>query len=130
MRASSKWSLGVAVAIVAMAPVGVEGQQPPPLPEGVTQQMVDQGRDIFAGAGLCANCHGQAGVGTTFAPALTDNEWLHVDGTFDSIVKVITDGVLQPKQSSLPMAPRGASNINDTQVRAVAAYVWRLANGS
>jgi len=130
MRASLMWGLGVAMVTAAALPMAVQGQAPPPLPQGVTQQMVDQGRQVYTTQGNCATCHGAEGKGSAFAPDLTDGEWLNIDGTFDSIVKAINDGVLQPKKSAIPMAPRGGANINDDQVRAVSAYVWRLANGS
>jgi mono/diheme cytochrome c family protein len=129
MRPSSKWGLPVAALVLAALPAAIQGQQAPPLPTGVTQQMVDQGRTIFAGAGNCHACHGANGAGTPFAPKLDDKEWLNVDGSFDALVKVITDGVPMPKQSMMAMQPKGGSNITADQVRAVAAYVWRLSNG-
>jgi mono/diheme cytochrome c family protein len=128
MRASSKWSLPVAALILAALPAAGEGQAPP-LPEGVTQEMVDQGGQVFAGAGNCVACHGPNGAGTPFAPKLDDEEWLHIDGSYEAIVKIITDGVAEPKQSMMAMQPKGGTNIDEAQVRAVAAYVWRLANG-
>jgi mono/diheme cytochrome c family protein len=99
------------------------------LPDGVTAKMVDDGRQIFKGAGNCFTCHGENAEGTPIAPNLTDEKWLHIDGSFDEIVKLVTNGVTTPKESMLPMAPRGGSQITDDQVKAVAAYVWTLCRG-
>jgi mono/diheme cytochrome c family protein len=128
MRPSSRWGLPVAALVFAALPVAVQGQQPP-LPTGVTQAMVDQGQTIFAGAGNCHACHGPNGAGTPFAPKLDDKEWLNIDGSYEAIVKIVTDGVPMPKQSMMAMQPKGGSNINADQINAVAAYVWRLSNG-
>jgi mono/diheme cytochrome c family protein len=128
MRPSSRWGLPVAALVFAALPVAIQGQAPA-LPTGVTQQMVDQGKTIFAGAGNCHACHGANGAGTPFAPKLDDKEWLNIDGSNDAIVKVVTDGVPMPKKSMMAMQPKGGSQINADQIKAVAAYVWRLSNG-
>ena len=109
--------------------LGATGAPPPPsqqLPEGVSQEMVDQGREIFHGAGLCSVCHGEEGAGGAIGPDLTDQEWLHVDGSYGALVRVITEGVAQPKEAAATMPPKGGSQISDDQVRAAAAYVWVL----
>lgn len=131
MRASSKWGLAAAALFVAVLPTAAESQAPA-LPEGVTQAMVDQGKEIFAGAGNCMACHGAEGAGTPFAPKLDDATWLHFDGdaTFEALVELITAGVAQPKQSMMAMQPKGGASIDDAQVKAVAAYVWRISHGN
>ena len=61
---------------------------------------------------------------------MTDDEWLHGDGSFESLVASVTDGVPAEKSSSgTPMPPRGGGSITDDQVQAVAAYVWTLSHG-
>ena len=40
------------------------------------------------------------------APDLTDQQWINGDGSYDFLVKTITDGVQQPKQHPAPM-PQG-----------------------
>ena len=100
-----------------------------PLPEGVTQAMVAQGKTIFEGVGICATCHGVDGTGTTLAPNLTDAEWLNISGrNYDEIVGVVTNGVPQPKQFPSPMMPKAGTQMTDDQVRAVAAYVYTLSH--
>lgn len=107
------------------------GEQPQPvaqveLPAGVTQAMVSAGEQVFSGPGTCFACHGANGAGTPLAPALNDAEWLNIDGSFDAIVQLVTNGVAQPKQAAVPMAPRGGSSISDEQVREVSAYVYTI----
>jgi cbb3-type cytochrome c oxidase subunit III len=89
--------------------------------------MVAQGQQIFATT--CFACHGPDAKGTQLAPNLTDAEWLHGDGTYDFIIKTVTDGVPTPKNAPAPMAPKGGANLTDEQVRAVSAYVWSLGGG-
>ncbi len=106
-----------------LPPVDVD---PAILPAGVTVAMVQEGQDIFHGAGICASCHLREGVGGALAPNLTDDVWLHIDGSYDQIVEVIIDGVQEPIEAPGPMQPRGGSQITDEQVLAVAAYVYTL----
>jgi mono/diheme cytochrome c family protein len=98
------------------------------LPEGVTAAMVDDGRAIYSGPGICFTCHGPDGSGVPgLGSNLTDGDWLHSDGSFEGIVTTVTEGVsMQQSSTGVPMVPRGGSSINDEQVRAVAAYVWTL----
>jgi len=98
------------------------------LPEGVTMAMVDEGKTVFEGAGICASCHGAAGEGIpNLGGNLTDDDWLHSEGDYEGIVATVMNGVTAEASSSgVPMPPRGATNITDDQVRAAAAYVWTL----
>lgn len=96
------------------------------LPEGLTGAMVEQGRTVFESAGFCYTCHGQNGEGTQLGPDLTDDAWLHVDGSYEQIVDLIDAGVPEAKEFPGVMVPRGGSGISDDDLRAVAAYVWSL----
>ena len=98
------------------------------LPEGVTQEMVDQGREVFGGAGLCYACHGADGTGMPSLGAnLTDDEWIHSDGSIEGIAETILAGVPADKSTTgTPMPPKGGSGITDDQVKAVAAFVYTL----
>ena len=101
------------------------------LPDGVTAAMVSEGEALFTGQGICFTCHMAGGVGGPLAPDLTDDEWLNIDGSYESIVQNIITGVPEPKEfTGGIMLPRGGSSITDDQVRAVGAYVWTLSNGS
>ena len=98
------------------------------LPEGVTPAMVEEGKGIYSGAGICMSCHGAAGEGIPNLGAnLTDDEWLHIDGSYESIIQNILEGVTaQQSSSGVPMPAKGGTAITDDQVKAVAAYVWTL----
>lgn len=101
------------------------------LPEGVTQAMVDQGKTIYASAGLCAACHGPEAKGLV-GPDLTDSDWFAGSGEFQELVDQITKGVGPDEAKNTMgaiMPPRGGSGITDEQVKAVAAYVWTLSHG-
>jgi mono/diheme cytochrome c family protein len=100
------------------------------LPEGVTAEMVARGQQVFEGAGICYTCHMQGGVGGPLGPNLTDDRWINTDGSFESIVNVVLNGVTQPIEHPGIMLPRGGTNISDDDVRAVSAYVWTLSRGS
>lgn len=106
---------------------GQQGQQLANLPEGVTQEMVQQGRTLFTGQGTCHACHGPNATGTQLAPDLTDDEWINISSpTIDELTNVIKTGVPQPKEHPGPMPPMGGANLTDEQVRALAAYVLTL----
>jgi len=114
-----------AVALSAVAPARGLAQEAT-LPQGVTKEMVAKGKKLFGGAGLCLACHGPDGKGT-IGPNLTDQTWLHVDGSFDQIVKLVLSGVDQAaSKTGQIMPPKGGSSLNEADVRAVAAYVWTL----
>ena len=98
------------------------------LPPGVSMEMVEQGRTIFHGDGLCVACHGPDAAGDV-GPDLTDGEWLQEKGSYLSIVEVILDGVPEARASSgTAMPPRGDTDIDDAEVRSVAAYVWKMSH--
>ena len=96
------------------------------LPAGITQEMVDEGQQLFGG--VCSSCHGQNGVGSPAGPTLADGEWIHIAGEYDQIVGIITSGVASPREFSGAMPPRGGGAFDDTQVRAIAAYVYALSH--
>lgn len=114
---------GVLVLAALLAAGGARAQA---LPEGVTPEMLTQGRKLFEGRGLCASCHGTKATGA-LGPNLTDAEWWHSDGSYPAIVHQITQGV-PPGQarSGTPMPPKGGSSLSPAEVRAVAAYVHSL----
>src|SRR5690625_4356270 len=103
-----------------------------PLPEGVTQEMVAAGKQVFEGNGICFTCHGMDGKGTALAPDLTGGNWLWVDPAagdlLGQIEARIKEGVPQPKEAPAPMPPMGGAQLTDEQVRDVAAYVYTLAS--
>jgi mono/diheme cytochrome c family protein len=103
----------------------------PALPAGVSMALVTRGDSIF-NAGSCQRCHGAKGVGAQNGPSLVAGPWLHHTGAYDEIVGTITSGVPREKLKDttrrFAMGARGGQqmNLNDEQVRAVAAYVWTI----
>jgi mono/diheme cytochrome c family protein len=125
--------MGRAIVVTLALGIGFTGAAagqnvPDSLPAGVTAEMVQSGAPLYAGQGLCAVCHSQNGKGMPgLGPDLTDEEWLHSDGSYDAIVEQILNGIdASESKTGLAMAPKGGSSITDEQVRAVAAYVWSL----
>lgn len=121
----------VFVLVAALAvPVAAAAQAKDSLPPGVTSAMLKEGKTLFAGAGICAACHGTDAKGMPGMGAnLTDNKWLHSDGSYDAIVKQIMTGVSSSESTSgAAMPPKGGSALTDAQVKAVAAYVWSLSH--
>ena len=96
--------------------------------------MIAMGDSIYHARG-CRNCHGPEGKGGPRAPDLTDATTLHVNNTFDSYVKVITDGVpveaIKDKTHTTAMRPMGGppTPLTADQIKAVAAYVMTLKKG-
>ena len=124
-----RMSAGRIIAILGLLIVpGVALAQQQRLPEGVTQAMINEGKQLFAGTGLCAVCHGPEGKGMPSLGAnLTDAEWLHSNGSYAGILETVQKGVTSDKSSSgTVMPPKGGSTLNDAQLKAVAAYVWSL----
>ena len=70
----------------------VAASRPAARPETVTDAMVEEGQQIYAGAGICAVCHGPDATGA-IGPNLTDAEWLIGDGEYEQIVTQILEGV-------------------------------------
>ncbi|MBX7118882.1 MAG: c-type cytochrome [Gemmatimonadaceae bacterium] len=115
---------GGAEAAAAPAPSG------PRMPAGVTPALIATGDSIFHSGG-CQRCHGQKGVGGQNGPSLVAGPWLHSTGKYEEIVQTITTGVprtaLKDQNRRFPMNGRGGQmNLNDDQVKAVAAYVWSI----
>lgn len=114
-----------------LSPASVATAQIPPfdsLPPGVTPAMVERGRVVFEGPGLCANCHGPL-AGGMLGPNLTDSEWWHAQGSYLAIVQQILTGVpIEQSSVGTAMPPKGGTDISDAEVQSVAAYVWKLSH--
>ena len=96
--------------VAAVVPARAQG-----LPSGVTQEMADKGKAIFAGAGNCYACHGQNAQGMLGPTTnLVDHQWLHSDGSYQGIVGYIKKGVSKEEsKSGIPMPARGGSSITE-----------------
>lgn len=86
------------------------------------------GDTIFNRRGTCFTCHAQYGTGmTNLGPDLRDGTWLHADGSFRSILRVIRNGVAVPKASPIGM-PAFEGRLSEAQIHQVAAYVFSLSH--
>jgi cbb3-type cytochrome c oxidase subunit III len=123
-------SLVIVLVAVLAVPAAAAAQTKDSLPPGVTPEMLKEGKTLFGGAGICAACHGSDAKGMPGLGAnLTDNKWLHSDGSYDAIVKQIMTGVSSSQSTTgAAMPPKGGSSLTDAQVKAVAAYVWSLSH--
>jgi mono/diheme cytochrome c family protein len=117
-------------AVLLLALTAVVGTRPAlaQAPAAVTPALIAQGDSIFHSKGNCYACHGANAQGAV-GPNLTDAEWIHSDGSYDAIVKQVTNGVPQNEsKSGIMMPPKGGSSITDDEVKAVAAYVYSLSH--
>lgn len=99
------------------------------LPPGFTSEQVALGSRIYRGverSGTCQGCHGPDGKGSTIGPPLTGPDWLWGDGSVPAIAKAIREGIAEPKKYPSGMPALGGSPLSDSDVNAVAAYVWTL----
>lgn len=103
---------------------GDSGPPPGQLPQGVTAQQGSEGRTLYRAA--CVMCHGEGGTGTQLGPSLVDDEWHSGDGSFESIVQVVTAGAPPTDEFRVPMPPKGNGTYTDAQIRAVSAYTYSL----
>jgi len=115
------------------APAPAEPMAGPPaaLPEGVTQEMVAAGQQVYAQAN-CFTCHGQDGRGTALGPNMVNGTWIHVDAAqplMPQLEAIIRTGVTQPREYPAPMPPMGGVQLSDEQVRNLAGYVASLVVG-
>ncbi|WP_036261069.1 PQQ-dependent sugar dehydrogenase [Methylocapsa aurea] len=100
-----------------------------PTPPGATKEQVALGAQIFHGevsGATCGGCHGSDAKGTPVGPDLTTGKWLWGDGSLPAIARTITDGVPDPKEHPGAMPPMGGAQLSQTNIAAVAAYVWAV----
>lgn len=93
------------------------------LPEGSTLEELEAGRTGFV---VCTVCHGLNGEGTQLGPSLRDTAWIHIPADIDSIARIIRTGVESPEEFPMPMPVMGAGDFDESELRAVASYVYAL----
>lgn len=80
--------------------------------------------------GMCFKCHMDHGEGSSRAPNLTDDEWLHCDGSVEGILRVIRSGIPKDKlkDPNRPFQMNPVTNLitDDTLIRDLAVYVHSL----
>ena len=99
-------------------------------PTAVTPASIAIGDSIFHARG-CRNCHGPDAKGRQNGPDLTSGKFLQMNGSYNDMVRVITDGVpttaIKDTSHKRAMPARGGTPpLTDDQIKAVAAFVWSL----
>ncbi len=113
---------GVALAMAWTSPVLAQ-QAVAADTSAIVPAMVDLGRAVFHGKGMCFACHGQALEGTQVAPTLKAHVWRDAkNGDYAAIIDVITKGVPSTAMVSLP------GGITRAEATSVAAYIWSVNN--
>jgi mono/diheme cytochrome c family protein len=107
-----------------------EGQPPrlPPLPRGMTVDLIVAGDSLFHTKGHCFACHGadasglpDAGSALTMGLNFVPLEWGPIDAV---IAGGIPDAITR---SAIRMPPKGGkSDLSPAETRAIAAYVWAI----
>ncbi len=77
-------------------------------------------------AGQCAGCHGSDARGSPIGADLTSGTWLWSDGSLTGLTKTISEGVSTPEYRAGAMPPMGGSLLSESDLKAVAAYVWAI----
>jgi mono/diheme cytochrome c family protein len=96
------------------------------LPDGVTSEMIFDGKEVYTGAGKCFECHGNPPWGD-LGPSLKDSVWLHVTGSYDELIALIRSGVPEvDSRTGEEMPGHGEGDLSDYQIRSVSAYVWSV----
>ena len=94
---------------------------------------------LFRRKGRCLSCHGLSGKGIeALGPNLQDSVWLHGDGSFAFIQRMIRDGVARPIASQIVMPSFGAvpnadgsvppSTLSPEEIYHITAYVYALSH--
>jgi cytochrome c5 len=99
-------------------------------PSAVTPASIALGDSIFHARG-CRNCHGPDAKGRANGPDLTSGHFLQMNGSYDDMVRIVTNGVpvaaIKDTSHKRAMPPRGGTPpLSDDQIKAVAAFVWSL----
>ncbi len=103
---------------------GAATQQAEPDSSAITPGMVDGGRVIFHGKGMCFACHGAELQGTQVAPTLKAHAWRDAkNGEFPAIFYVVSHGVAGTLMVRFP------GGISRSEALSAAAYVWSVGQG-
>lgn len=115
------------------AGVPLDNWQPralPPLPPGVTLDMIRQGDSVYHGKGGCYTCHGPDGMGMPNSGSAISLGLNFIPVTPQAIDSLVTAGIPEPiTRTSIAMPPRGlGQNLSPEEIKQVASYVWAIAH--
>jgi mono/diheme cytochrome c family protein len=104
-------------------------KQLPPLPQGVTLDMIRLGDSVFHYAGGCVTCHGPNEMGLPDKGSALSLGLHFIPVEPHAIDSLVTVGIPEPiTRTTIAMPPRGAgSNLSPEQIQQVASYVWAIA---
>ena len=90
---------------------------------------IERGAAIYR-EGTCPVCHQWEGQGNRRGPDLTDDDWLHGDGSLTAVRKAIETGFRHGAgrrfRGKYEMWPLGGMELDQPDVDALTAYVWSL----
>lgn len=118
--------LGLPGAIVAQGPppaaAAAATAATQPDTSAITPELIERGRKLYRGKGLCATCHGMKLEGTPIATAhRKDAGWKYAkDGAFPELVRVVATGVPGTVMVAYP------NGLTPDDGIAVAAYIWAV----
>ena len=101
----------------------------PPLPAGMTIDMIVEGDRLFHGTPAgCFACHGAEGEGLPAAGAPITTGLSYVPPDWKAISALITQGLPDAMtRTPIAMPPRGArGTLTEEQITNLAAYVWAI----
>jgi mono/diheme cytochrome c family protein len=98
----------------------------PPLPQGMTLDIIRAGDSVFHGKGHCFACHGADGEGLPNAGSAVTLGLNFVPAEWQAIDSVVMLGIPEAvTRSAIAMPARGGkSDLSTDELREVAAYVW------
>jgi mono/diheme cytochrome c family protein len=98
----------------------------PPLPRGVTLDLVRTGDSVFHGKGHCFACHGADAEGLPNAGSALTLGLNFVPSDVEAIDSIIVYGIPEPiTRSAIAMPARGGkSDLSTDECLAAAVYVW------
>ena len=107
-----------------------EGQPPklPPLPSGMTVDLIVTGDSLFHTKGQCFACHGADAGGLPDAGSALTQGLNFVPLEWGPIDALIAGGIPEAiTRSAIRMPPKGGkSDLSPAETRAIAAYVWAI----
>ncbi len=120
-----------AVRLKAFIPMPAPCSASLPLPARRHRAEVALGDRIFHGqaaGGTCAGCHGSDAKGSRKRPRSSTAIGCRATAVSNRSNRSIANGVPKPRNYSDPMPPKGGAALSDSDVAAVAAYVWAISH--
>ena len=132
--------LGIAGPLASQQPAARESQpagdtdedaQPdslPPLPPGMTLDLIREGDELYRGKAGCAGCHGANATGMPDEGSALTGGLHFIPTEWKAIDSLVTVGVPEPiTRTTTAMPERGEmSDLTPEEIRKVSAYVWAV----